>query len=204
MVNIRKKAFAGIVLSFLFLGTAVVGYIGHFDKCVEMTFISNAVTGTVLLLGGVYALIFKREIPQFLYLDCAVLMSSVIAACLLFAPPMLVVGLAFIPHLLNPMVMFVYYLRFCDGRQGKLRHVPTVLVLPTVYYVFMILYGIMGPRAVYPQFDPNILSALDLTFVGAAALVGLFAVGVILFKLNIRLHNSAQKRKLRGADQNAS
>lgn len=199
MVNIKRKAFANITLSLLFLGTAIVGYIGHFDKCVEMTFMSNAFTGGVLLLGGIYAFIFKRDIPHFLYLDCAVLMSSVIAACLLFAPPMLVVGTAIIPHLINPIAIFVYYFKFCDARGCRLWHVFTTLIFPTVYYVFMILYGIMGTRVVYYQFNPNIISVLNLTLVGAAALVGLFVVGVVLFKLNIRLRNAADRRELKKA-----
>lgn len=194
MINIKKKAFANITLSLLFLGTAVVGYIDCWDKCVEMTFISNATTGTVLLLGGVYALIFKRDIPHFLYLDCAVLMSSVIIACLLFAPPMLVVGLAIIPHLINPIAIFVYYLKLCDGRDCRIAHALTTLVIPTVYYVFMILFGVMGGRAVYPQFDPNILSVLKLSLVGVFALAGLFVVGVALLLGNKLLHGGLKKR----------
>ncbi len=194
MTNIKKKAFANIVLSFLFLGTAIVGYIGLWDHCVEMTFLSNATTGTVLLLGGIYALIFKRDIPHFLYLDCAVLMSSVIAACLLFAPPMLVVGLAIIPHLINPIAIFVYYLKFCDGQNCKVPYVLTALVFPTCYYVFMVLFGVMSNRSVYPQFDPNIISVLNLTLVGVAALVGLFVVGVALLFGNKALHGGLKKR----------
>lgn len=194
MTNLKRKAFANILLSFLYLGTAVVGYIGHFDKCVEMTFMSNAFTGTTLLLGGVYILIFKRDIPHFLYLDCAVLMSSVIAACLLFAPPMLVVGTAIIPHLINPIVIFVYYFKTCDARGCRFWHVLTTLAFPTVYYVFMILFGITN-HSVYPQFNPNIISVLNLTLVGVAALAGLFVVGLILLLLNKRMHTSAEKRK---------
>lgn len=203
MNNIKRKAFANITLSLLYLGTAIVGYIGHFDKCVEMTFMSNAFTGSVLLLGGVYALIFKRDIPHILYLACAVLMSSVIAACLLFAPPMLVVGTAIIPHLINPIVIFVYYFKSCDGRGCRLWNVLTTLIFPTIYYVFMILFGIMGTRVVYPQFNPNIISALNLTLVGVAALAGLFVVGVVLLKLNIRLHNAAEKRNAQKEQVNA-
>ncbi|MDE6293318.1 MAG: hypothetical protein K2L88_01700 [Clostridiales bacterium] len=195
MTNLKRKAFANILLSFLYLGTAVVGYIGHFDKCVEMTFMSNAFTGSVLLLGGVYIIIFKRDIPHFLYLSCAVLMSSVIAACLLFAPPMLVVGTAIIPHLINPIVIFVYYFKTCDARGCRLWQVFTTLVFPTIYYVFMILFGIMGSHSVYPQFDPNIISVLNLTLVGVAALAGLFVVGAVLLKLNVKLRNAAEKRK---------
>lgn len=194
MNNIKKKAFANILLSFLYLGTAIVGYIGHWDHCVEMTFMSNAFTGTVLFLGGVFALIAKRDIPHFLYLDCVVLMCSVIAACLIFAPPMLVVGTAIIPHLINPLAIIVYYLKCCDGRGSRVPHVLTVLVFPTIYYVFMVLFGIMGERPVYPQFDPNIISVSNVTLVGLAALAGLFVVGVALFYANRFLHSAAEKR----------
>lgn len=195
MNNLKRKAFANITLSLLYIGTAIVGYIGHFNKCVEMTFMSNAATGSVLLFGGIYALIAKRDIPHFLYLDCAVLMSSVIIACLLFAPPMLVVGTAIIPHLINPTVLFTYYLKCCDGRKCGWRQVFTTLVFPTIYYVFMILFGIMGPRVVYPQFDPNIISVLNLTLVGVFALAGLFVIGLVLLKVNKVLNGAAEKRK---------
>ncbi|MDE6200754.1 MAG: hypothetical protein K2M47_02580 [Clostridiales bacterium] len=193
MNNIKRKAFANIVLSFLFLGTVIVRYIGCWDKCVEMTFMSNAATGVVLLIGGVYALIFKRDIPHFLYLDCAVLMSSVVIACSIFEPTFLVVGFAIIPHLVNPIVIFVYYLKFCNGRNCKVPHVLTALVFPTAYYVFMVLFGVLGSHAVYPQFDPNIISVLNLSLVGASALVGLFVVGVVLLIGNKALHGGLKR-----------
>ena len=197
MVNLKRKAFVNILLSFLYLGAALVAYIGRFDKCVEMTFMSNAATGGVLFFGGICALIFKRDIPHFLYLGCAVLMSSVIIACSLFAPHRLVAGTAIILHLINPIVIFVYYFVFCDGRGHRLPCVLATLILPTAYYIFMVMYGITGTRTVYPQFNPNSISVLNLTLVGVAALIGLFVIGVVLLKLNTFVHNFAEKRKLR-------
>ncbi|MDE5593252.1 MAG: hypothetical protein K2I75_04895 [Clostridiales bacterium] len=193
MTYVKRKAFADIALSFLFLGTAITRYIGCWDKCVEMTFMSNATTGIVLLVGGVYALIFKRDIPHFLYLDCAVLMSSVVIACSLFEPLKLVAGLSVIAHLVNPIAIFTYYLVFCDGRNCRVPHVLTALIFPTCYYVFMVLFG-LSSRAVYPQFDPNIISVMNLTLVGVAATVGLFAVGVALLFCNKALHGGLKKR----------
>lgn len=193
MLNIKRKAFADIALSFLFLATTVVRYIDCWDKCVEMTFMSNMTTGIVLLIGGVYALIFKRDIPHFLYLDCAVLMGSVVIACSLFDPFKLVAGLSVIVHLVNPIAIFLYYLIFCDGRNCKMHYALTALVFPTCYYVFMVLFGVMGSCSVYPQFDPNIISALNLALVGVAALAGLLVVGVALLLGNKALHGGLKK-----------
>lgn len=192
MACVKRKAFADIALSFLFLGTAITRYIDCWDKCVEMTFMSNATTGAVLLLGGIYALIFKRDIPHFLYLDCAVLMSSVVIACLLFDPIKLVAGFSVIAHLVNPIVIFVYYLVFCDGGNCRISYVSTALVFPTCYYVFMVLFG-LNSRAVYPQFNPNIISLTNLTLIGVAALAGLLAVGVALIFCNKALHGGLKK-----------
>ena len=193
MLSVKRKAFADIVLSCVFLGAAIVRYIGCWDKCVEMTFMSNAATGIVLLFGGVYALIFERDIPHFLYLDCAVLMSSVIIACSIFEPLKLIAGLSVFPHLVNPIALFTYYLVFCDGRNCKIAYVPTALVFPTVYYVFMVLFGVLGSRAVYPQFDPNIISVSNLLLVGVAAMAGLFVVGVVLLIGNKALHGGLKR-----------
>ena len=123
-------------------------------------------------------------------------MSSVIIACSLFAPHRLVAGTAIILHLINPIAIFVYYFVFCDGRGHRLPCVLATLILPTAYYIFMVMYGITGTRTVYPQFNPNSISVLNLTLVGVAALIGLFVIGVVLLKLNTFVHNFAEKRKL--------
>lgn len=195
MHGIKIKAFLNIALSFLFLGAAFGRYMRCMQNCAEMTFISHAFIGLVLLIGGVFTLVTKRDIPHFLYLDCAVLMSSVVVACLIFAPDKSFVGTAIIQHLVTPFAMLAYYLLFCDGRGCRVVQALTVTVFPSVYYVFMVLFGIVGGRAVYPQFDPNTISVFNILLVGVLAAVGLFAVGVILLFVNRLLRGVAEKQK---------
>lgn len=194
MFGIKTKALFAIALSVLFLGTAFGGYLRCMQNCAEMTFLSNAATGTVLMFSGVYALVRKRDVPHFLYLDCATLMTCVMFVCAVFAPEVCFVGASVLPHLVTPVAMLAFYFIFCDGRTCKTELIFTTVPFPTAYYIFMIVFGRVSGRSVYPYFDSNAMSYLSLVLIGVSAVALLAVLALVLLFINRRLHAAIAKR----------
>lgn len=193
-MNVKIKAFCNFILSCFFLVIAAFVYDGNFKNCAYMTFLSHAATGIVFLAGGLCLAVKKRDIACLWYLDCAVLMASVVIACAIFAPNICFRGVSKLPHIVSPTATFVHFLLFCDGHSIRRAQILTVIVFPTLYYIFMVAYAVYG-APVYVQFDPNTMSVFKLTFLGVVADVGLLVVGIMLLSLNRLLRTAAEKRK---------
>lgn len=159
--------------------SAILGYATKLGCCYEMTFLSNATTGVILLAAS---LVQRRgsDIPHFLYLDITVLMATVMFVCAVFAPGACFGNASVVMHLINPLAVIAYYLVFCDGRKQPITTAFTTLVLPTLYYVFMIVYGRVTGGAVYVYFDPNRFGAIGLI---VSFIIAGFAVMALTFGL---------------------
>ncbi|MCH5165434.1 MAG: hypothetical protein J1G01_03430 [Clostridiales bacterium] len=182
--NIKIKATVSIVLSALFLGAVVFCYIDCLGKCVEMTFLSNVTIGLLLLCAGVKLLITNKDIPQFLYLDCAVLMASVMCACSIFAPEVCFVGSSVLLHIVTPVCMMSFFFLFCDATKCGKASIATSLVFPSLYYIFMIVYGRFADVSVYVYFDTNAVALFKLVLVGLSAVVMLGVIAAVLLFCN--------------------
>ena len=200
-MNVKIKAFCNFVLATFFLVIAAFVYDGNYKNCAYMTFLAHAVTGVVFLSGGLYLAVKKRDIACFLYLDCAVLMASVVIACAIFAPDICFRGVSKLPHIVSPTATFVHFLLLCDGRRIRRAQVLTATVFPTAYYIFMVAVAFLG-MPIYVQFDPTAMTVLYITLLGVLADIGLTIVGVMLLYINKLLRGATEKRK-RQNEQNA-
>lgn len=182
-MNVKIKTFFNFILACFFLVIAAFVFDGKLRNCAYMTFLSHTATGLVMLAGCLRMVVKKRDIAQFWYLDCAVLMASVVIACGLFAPELCFRGVSKLPHIVSPTATFAHFLLLCDGREIKRAQIFTTMVFPTAYYIFMVAMGVSG-MPVYVQFDPSTMSALYLTVIGVLADAALFAVAFVLLKVN--------------------
>ena len=182
-MNLKIKAFCNFVLACFFLVIAAFVFDGEVKNCAYMTFLSHAATGLVMLAGGLRLIVKKRDIAEFLYLDCAVLMASVIIACAIFAPELCFRGVSRLPHIVSPVATFAHFLLLCDGRTIRRAQILTTIIFPTAYYVFLIASSATGAQ-VYPQFDPSAMSAFVLSALGVLAVLGLLAAAFVLLKVN--------------------
>lgn len=188
-MNVKIKAFCNFVLACFFLVIAAFVFDGSIKNCAYMTFLSHAVTGIVMLAGSLRLAVKKRDIAQFLYLDCAVLMASVVTACAIFAPDFCFRGVSKLPHIVSPVATFAHFLLLCDGRLIRRAQALTTMVFPTAYYIFLVVAALYGMQ-IYVQFDPSTMSAMFLTTIGVLADVGLLAAAFVLIKLNTLLHSA--------------
>lgn len=181
-MNIRLKGFAAIGFAVIILSSVALHYYTRMWQCYEMTFLSNAISGTVLLIGGITMLCAGRDLPQWLYLDCAVLLVTVIFVCGIFAPVVCFGNASVVLHLINPILMSVFYLAFCKAPRGSLLF--TALVFPVMYYVFMILFGVKTGAPVYIYFDTNAMSKTAIVLYGVAASLAVLLFGAAFIYFN--------------------
>lgn len=167
------------------MGLAVIIFSGVFasyhdmwDRAFEMTFISNTLAATVLVTGAVVLFATGRDIPQVLYLDMSALLMLVVGICAIYAPVECLGGAGVVLHLVNPLLMFTFFTVFCDARRINPWHAFTALILPSLYYIFMIVYGRVTGGYVYVYFDPNLYGAKELIIYAALAITSMSAVSV--------------------------
>ncbi len=192
----RKAAAAAVLGAVMIIGVCI-GYFGIMYRFYEMTFLSNAITGTVLLVGASRLAFFGKDIPHALYLDCTVLLTVVVFICATFAPGACFGGPGVILHLVNPALVIAFYLLFCDARGVKKRIAFTALVFPSLYYIFMIVFGRVTGGYIYEYFDPNRFGTVNLVLFAIIALVLVSAVAFALMAINIRIKNSKRKKATR-------
>lgn len=182
---LRIKAGFAAALSAVIFTFIAVGFGGETRHLMEMTFISNTFAASVLLYAALYIVVKKRDIPFFLYLDATTILIVVFFVCLTFAPGVAFSGSSIGLHLISPALSLTFYLLFCDARNANKRTILTALVIPNVYYAFMIAYGRVTGASVYIYFDPNNFGAAALVFIGILA--GAFIAGLCIFLMHVSI-----------------
>ncbi len=193
----RKAAFAAVFSAMFFTGVAI-GYISKINRCYEMTFLSNTFAATVLMCGAVRIAFFGKDIPHFLYLCAATLLAVVVGICMFFAPAATLLSPSVTLHLINPIIMFSFYLSFCDARKVKNRLAFATLVMPFAYYIFMIIFGRVTGDTIYVYFDPNRFGPVLLVVYGIIAGIATYIAARLLMMFSRRVNNkrSLKEQKL--------
>lgn len=181
-------------LTAAFIGTGfiifvVMSYIGEFERCCEMTFLSNFATGIFMLVAAVVIMATGRDLPHFLYLDATALLLTVVCVCTIFAPDASFRSPGVVLHLVNPIIMLTFYLIFCDARVSSYGMAATALVFPSAYYGFMIAFGYFAHNSVYERFDTNAMSVGRLVMFGFLAVAVITVISFSSMFLNRALHN---------------
>lgn len=159
-VEVNNRPFAAVqaVAGAAIAAGIIAYYRGRYFEAVQMTFMSNLLCGIVLCVGGVMRLAGKRA-PKFLYLDCAVLMADVIAVCAIFDAREAFAMPSAIFHLITPLCVIA--LGVLAAGKVSANDIPSVLVFPSLYYLFMTVYS-RAASPVYACFDPASMSAATL------------------------------------------
>lgn len=186
------KISAAFLLAFVFLFTAVYSYRASFEFAYELTFLSNFSAGLFLSVVGILWLC-NQKVAEFLFLDFTILLLIVFGVCMVFVAEFnFEGGFAFL-HIVNPLLMLVFYLIFSDQTKVKWQFLFTVLVMPIAYMIFALIFGATTGNYIYFFLDYTQYGAgyTVLFLVGIAA--GLIAVSVGLYFLNRLVHKHLLK-----------
>lgn len=173
-----------------FISTALYAYRGRSGSLHELTFLSNFLSG--VFLSGTFLLRRSgKKVPQILYFDCMMLLFLVLIVCAAFTGVFKFNGMFFCLHMLNPLLMILYYFLFCDmNRVQKTRQVLSALAAPILYLVFAAGYGKVTGDSIY--FFLNVKEYGYGYCVSFAAVLSavLVIIGCALFFLNRIIHSA--------------
>ncbi len=193
--TLRKKAFASVAVGAFFVLCVMIGYIGDYRHFYEMTFLSNFLTGALLMAAAVKIVVTGRDIPHFLYLDATALLLTVVIVCAVYAPQETFLAPTVVLHLVDPIVMLVFYLSACDAHESGYGAAVTSVVFPSLYYLFMIVFGKVTHHCVYKYFDTNLMTPTRLAVVALIALAIVIGLSVALLFINRLIRNAVRLRR---------
>jgi len=181
------KIGVAFALAFIFVFTALYSYGGNFEYAYQLTFLSNFSAGLFLLVVGILALL-NKAVPQFLYLDFTVLLLIVFGVCMAFVTEFNFQGGFVFLHIVNPLLMLVFFL-FCSN-QSKIKwpFLFTVAAMPSVYLVFALIFGAVTDNYIYFFLDYAQYGVGNTVLFVSGILAGLIVVGVGLYYLNRLIH----------------
>lgn len=187
------KISSAFTLFFVLIFTALYSYYSDMKYVYELTFLSNFLTGLFLLSVGILWLC-NKSVPQFLFLDFTILLLIVFGVCMAFVAEFnFEGGFAFL-HIVNPLLMFVFYLFLSDQTKVKWQFLFTVLVMPLLYLIFALIFGATTGNYIYFFLDYTEYGVgYTILFILGIA-VGLVAVGTGLYFLNRRIHKHILKK----------
>lgn len=186
------KIGSAFALAFVLIFSALYSYCSDIKYAYELTFLSNFLTGLFLLIVGILWLC-NKSVPQFLFLDFTILLLIVFSVCMAFVAEFnFEGGFAFL-HIVNPLIMFVFYLFLSNQIKVKWQFLFTVLVMPTAYLIFALLFGATTGNYIYFFLDYAKYGVGYTILFILGILMGLIAVSFGLYFLNRLIHKHILK-----------
>lgn len=191
----RRMAFSGIQLGIglLLALSAMALYWQYLRFMYELTFLSIFCAGLFFLTAGVCTGMGK-QVPQILYLCFAVLLFLVMAVCLVFSGNFSFSGAFLFLHLIDPLVVLVYFFLAANMRSVPGKLLPIALLMLMAYLIFSLLFGMATKNYIYFFLDYN---QVGVAYTVAFILIAGVALLLIswLFWLGNRLLRRAQESR---------
>lgn len=179
------KITSAFVLSVVFIFTAIYSYSGVISY--ELTFLSNFLTGLFLLSVAILWLC-NKNVPQYLFLDFTILLMIVFGVCMAFVSEFNFKGGFTFLHIVNPLLMLVFYLFISNQTNLKGQFLLTVLVMPIAYLIFALIFGAATGNYIYFFLDYTKYGAAYTILFVLGILIGIFVITVGLYYLNRLIH----------------
>lgn len=164
-----------LLLGLIFILSVIVGYYKDIRYMSEYCFISGMLVGIIFILSFFYGTCKKKTLPTWLYFDCMINIFIIFIATI--AIGLSLDGAFWFIHIINPLLIFCYWLIFCN--HSKIKNnilILTDIVFPICYFIFsFILWKTVG---ICP-FPANLIiinSSVGQMFLGVGLVLFLFIV----------------------------
>lgn len=136
----------------------------------------------------------NKNVPQIIYLCFTILLLMVFLICIAFITEFNFSGGLIFLHIINPLIVLLYFACICNMKEVKKVSVLSVLIMPLIYLIFAIIYGSITENYIYFFLDYKSKGiAFSVVFVSIVALcIILMSYGIYFF--NIQLH---KKQKIK-------
>lgn len=172
-----------VTVGLLILITVVIGYYPMPQYCVEMTCISNTLSGLLLIVDGILNITKKGQVNGILYLTVAVCILSVFFICKASLTGFFKFnfsGAFFFLHVTNPMAFALCWLFLTKPFSGNKKALFLTPLLMTAYLIFdyilsrftgKFVYGFVGYEVLTPLIAVAVLVVMYLIMLGFALLL---------------------------------
>ncbi len=191
-LKIIKICFS-FVIAFVLVFTALFTYREHLAETYELTFLSSFIDGIFFAACGVF-LIFNKRVPQILFLCATILLLIVFFVCIAFSKQFQMSGGFAFLHIVNPLLVLVYYLLLCDLSETTIKSVPAVAAIPLLYLTFVLIFGSATGNYIYFFMNYEKVGIWYSVLFIFCILAGIFALGFALYYFN-RLIQKVIRRK---------
>ena len=181
-LKIFKICFS-LVIAFVLVFTSLFTYREHFAETYELTFLSSFIVG-IFFVACAICLIFNKRIPQILYLCATILLLIVFFVCIAFSNQFQMNGGFAFLHIVNPLLVLVYYLFLCNLTKTTVKLVPVVAVFPLLYLAFVLVFGTVTGNYIYFFMNFEKVGVWYSVLFIFVILAGIFVLGFALYYSN--------------------
>ena len=171
------KNIAKLIIGFFIIGSALVGYNFNPAYMYQLTFISNALCGLLLMTDGLVGIISKKSLPVISYqfvLPCILTVFCCVFFKIFGWHDFNFSGMFFFMHVINPVVVLAMYLFTTKLKlKDKTDYVRRIFIAPAMvvaYVLFDYIHFLNTVDLVY-----GLVSTESLTFIKA------FIIGVCFY-----------------------
>lgn len=178
MGKIRK--YIDLALSILFIISVILGYYKDVSHMSEYCFISGILVGVIFFVSFLKQQKNGKLLNSCIYLACLVDIFVIFIATVVIR--LNLDGAFWFIHIINPIILAVYWFVFCDQRTMNWKGTFSVVVFPLLYMLFaFILFKITGSC-------PFPASLIFMDYGGIVPLIIIFVLAIILWVLGYILY----------------
>ena len=170
-------------IAFVLVFTSLFTYREHLAETYELTFLSSFIVG-IFFIACAICIIFNKHVPQILYLCATILLLIVFFVCIAFSNQFQMSGGFAFLHIVNPLLVLVYYLLLCDLTKTTLKLVPMVAAIPLLYLAFVLIFGSVTGNYIYFFMNYERVGVWYSVIFILGILAGIFVFGFALYYLN--------------------
>ncbi len=178
MSKIRK--YIELVLSVLFIISVILGYYKDVSHMSEYCFTSGILVGAIFFISFLQQQKNGKLLNSCIYLACLTDIFVIFIATVVIR--LNLDGAFWFIHIINPIILAVYWFIFCDQRTMNWKGTFSVVVFPLLYMLFaFILFKISGSC-------PFPASLIFMDYSGIVPIIIIFVLAIILWVLGYILH----------------
>lgn len=169
-----------LFLGILYITTTILGYYKNITYMSEYCFISGIIIGLIFIISFIHYINKTKFLPEWIYENCVVATIIIFIATILLK--LRLEGAFWFIHIINPILLFIYWLIFCNHNKVKSQLITTNLIFPLCYILFAKIIFIITNSCPFPA---------ELILVGKPfhiTILYLFGLGIIILILGYGLH----------------
>lgn len=178
MSKIRK--YIDLTLSILFILSVILGYYKDFSHMSEYCFISGLLVGIIFFISYLHQQKLEKPLNACIYLACMVDIFVIFIATV--AIGLNLDGAFWFIHIINPIILIIYWFVFCDQRIMNWKGTLSVVIFPLLYMVFAFVFFKIIGSCPFPA------SLIFMDYPGLISVVILVVLAIILWGLGYILH----------------